>query len=962
MKLKKILSLSTVLLTTASSAFAQCIVAGTDFDTKEDLCCPILTSDSEEGGWYNEGLDINGLCNSNAFADLSSALQLSGISVLKTNSSSDISNVDDIFHLGNLSADGKPSQYGVSTITSQPKTIHPFLKANESSNNMFVNIGSAALCPILSYTVTDLKPGSKVQLTFTLHNLLDETYFKNLIESGKDVRDFITKYNYSVLNSSINGNALEFGVVSSDKDVRFNTMYNNALMLSGIETTTKSVIYGGSSTITHSAVVPETGIITFYFFRNSDCFQIPVGIDNIQIEGTIQPSIQASGSFCPQQPLILKTKKSYPSGTNLLWKEVVTGETSYKESFVFVPELPETEYNISCEVTVPGCKPSSSSFVVKSENCCMNDEGIPMAMTYIYHDDFGNFIDDETYEWTDIYGITHTETIPAEQRHASQSHSMDIKIPYARTYNIEANGAKLNVPMAGGKSPELFNHGVYVVSKFGGYPGGVKYDNSGTTTGGMLQFDLLDDGSQDEILEIDIDHLCTGKEVSSGADFASISEWPGHIEIYLEHNGNVLASADNTFGSGADGWVTARKQFTLSPSDVGGEPEISAKLKLRHIDVEDAREGRDYAIDNIFMAVCTPPDISLDAETNSGSSPFDLCVENILYLKAITTKSVENFYTYSYGMKDSNKKLGFVYQYTFDDPSKETVINKTNWHTIHAEEVLDSDWFDVDINKYWDDIFSKVEYGKNIYFRVVVGEKSDLMTDKSWMKVSAQSPCRRVSISNIPIVASLNCAVCVPVKEANIIAANEDTKIETNDSNEKSVKLNVGEVASLTTDKFVSSIEYFSDKKYVATWHKGSINAPAIYGINYKSGDVTTSLNVAYEDADTYYLLVRDMDYIDVPECDIYDSIKVIANPKVETSLTNTSVKKVSISPNPASTRTNVVAEGSVEKIEILNIAGEVVKLSNNKNIDTSKLPNGLYIVRTTIDGETSVHKLVINK
>ena len=148
MKLKKILSLSTVLLTTASSAFAQCIVAGTDFDTKEKLCSPILTSDNEEGGWYNEGLDINGLCNSNAFADLSSALQISGNSVLKTNSSSDISNVDDIFHLTNLTANGKPSQYGVSTITSQPKTIHPFLKANESSNNMFVNVGSAALCPI----------------------------------------------------------------------------------------------------------------------------------------------------------------------------------------------------------------------------------------------------------------------------------------------------------------------------------------------------------------------------------------------------------------------------------------------------------------------------------------------------------------------------------------------------------------------------------------------------------------------------------------------------------------------------------------------------------------------------------------------------------------------------------------------------------------------------------------------
>ena len=81
-----------------------------------------------------------------------------------------------------------------------------------------------------------------------------------------------------------------------------------------------------------------------------------------------------------------------------------------------------------------------------------------------------------------------------------------------------------------------------------------------------------------------------------------------------------------------------------------------------------------------------------------------------------------------------------------------------------------------------------------------------------------------------------------------------------------------------------------------------------------------------------------------------------------ETSLTNTPAKAVSIAPNPASTKVSVIAEEAVEKVEILNMVGEVVKVSNRKDIDTSNLSNGVYFVRTTVNDETTVHKLVINK
>ena len=43
-------------LLNSSSSSAQCVVANTNFDTDSDLCCPILSSDDSQGGWYDENL------------------------------------------------------------------------------------------------------------------------------------------------------------------------------------------------------------------------------------------------------------------------------------------------------------------------------------------------------------------------------------------------------------------------------------------------------------------------------------------------------------------------------------------------------------------------------------------------------------------------------------------------------------------------------------------------------------------------------------------------------------------------------------------------------------------------------------------------------------------------------------------------------------------------------------------
>jgi len=771
MKLQR-LFFSTFLLATVSSSYSQCIVAGTDFDTNATLCCPILTSDAKEGGWYNDGLDVTELCNTDMFASIEATKQNGVGGILFTESSDDMTNVDKVF-TNNSSTLGDSTQYGYSTVTAQPKLISSFLKANETSNNMFVNVGSKDRFPILSYKINGLKPGSDVTLTFTVHDLFDITYFRYLNDTvctganaKKKMSDFITGYNYVSSTKSIGGgNGLELGVTSSADvkagEVLFDPYNYNMLKRDALtkEKTTK-VAHGSSVDITYSTTVPETGNLTFYFYKTTDCIKVPVGIDNIKVTGEIIPTISAKGNPCPEQPILITSKQKYPEGTKFSWKESVTNQTSSDASFKFIPDAAETDYSVTLEVTLPGCKVSKSEALnLHSGTCCTSADGAPMAMAYLFYDDFGNFISDDLYEWTDRFGETHTETIPAGQTHTSQSHNTDIKIPYVKAYNIENSGATLAVPMAGGTKSELYNHGVYVVSKYGGYPGGVAYDNSGTKTGGMLQFDLLEDGTQDEFFEVDIEHICTGKEISFGADFASMSEHPGCIEVSLEYNGNVLASNHKSFNGGSDGWQNVNEALIINSKDVDNASEVTLTMKIKHNPScipggYVLGYGRDYAIDNIFISVCTPPDVALQYSIYKGDL-LELSTGDVFTLSAVTSDAVTKFYSYNNGQVDPSKKVGYVYQYTFQDPTTETEINKIEWKTIHKDEVVETDSFNVDIEKYWDGIFSKMEANDRIYFRVVVGEYSDLIADQTWKKHSALSSCRKVSISNIPVVAGV---------------------------------------------------------------------------------------------------------------------------------------------------------------------------------------------------------------
>ena len=902
----------------SSSSSAQCVVANTNFDTDIALCCPVLTSDEE--GWYSESHGWNKMCKTDMFAEPEYVIFEGMGGRLYNFGINDVTEVDDAFHLKDHQADGKKTQYGYSFVTAQPKLVHPFCKANDTPNNMYVSVGSAALCPMFSYTVHGLAPGTFTELSFTLYNLLDSTYFEHLATNvcgetaskSSKMQDYITKYLYDSSTKTISGEKLEIGVVSSDDDISFKSVDNSVLKLGKKnKSTVTTVDYGKSELVVHKAIVPESGSVTFYIYRPNDCFQIPIGIDDIEVSGEIKPVVMSTGNPCPEQPLRVTTKQDYPEGTKFYWNESVTGQSSTENDFIFTPKKPDADYVITCVVTIPGCDPvESDPYIIHSGICCTSEDGAPMAMTNLFFDDFGDFVSDDIYKWTDRMGITHTEKIPVEHTHEARSHSKKVRIPYVRAYNIENSGAKLSVPVAGtvpqddNKSKmksELFDHGVYVVSKYGGYSGGVKYDNSGTPTGGMLQFDLLDNGSQDDFFEVDIDHICTGKEITFGTDFASISSHPGCIEVTLEHDGNVLESEAKSFKSGADGWLSVNKKFTIKAEDVGGASEVSIKMKVKHnqscVPPGD-KLTRDYAIDNIVFQVCTPPDVNVDAFVNTGKNIFNLCAEDVLTLIPVISDATRQFYTYSGGNPDMSKKLGFVYQYTDVDPSTESETNPITWKSLHKEDVVETETFTVEMAKYWTDIFSSLSENQRVYFRVVVGEYSDLVADQSWKKNSAFSPCRKISISKIPVAAGVNCAECshLDFEKTGVTFTADNGKF---DAKKNVVGLCAGESVEIGIVEAVHGLD--KDGKaynnYDVKWFKENVDSPALATKRCTTDDDDApTLTVNYDDVVSFgasgmKYIISFHDYydpaLDSTPCDLTDTITVVAYQKPDTMLAN---------------------------------------------------------------------------
>jgi hypothetical protein len=745
-----------VLLFSVFSVSAQCVVGGTNFDTGvKSLCSPatLTDNDDEATGWLSNDLDailISQCGGSDSYHLPVTATQHLSEGLLNNVIWGAQYPIDkSISNQYTLPWSASPIP-GTSAIVANPRMIHPYY-VDRPDNNIFVSLGSAKEVPFFSYTVKGLKPGSDVTFEAEVFSLLSDWAYN--FHKSQGVTDSELKYNpynggivsYSLANITGGTDRMSVKIGSSLSAVTGGInpggTINNGPAASYID-------FGKSITLTWTGTANASGNITFYIARGNttgNLFQIPIGLDNIVITGTPQPQITYFGEPCPMMPFTVNLKQTYPQGTTFSWNEAVTGTTGTSGSFIFEPRKADIDYEVTATVMMPGCSAVTSAVTtIRSKVCCEDGKGLPSAKVNLLYDDFGHFPDNDTYEYRDKYGVVHTMPIIGAYHCGGGTLCSSAWggefVPFA--YPQLVSSADLGLRLLDPIGDALYMGGCVVSYRQPFYPG-VTQDNSGTGRGGMLYFALGAVGKNDVILyKKQVDGLCQGKKIYFSAQFAAINRGvnaDGYsnkvgelvLEVLDASTGTLLYSTENVVILGNAGWQPASAEFEM-PAGVS-----SVFVQVRHIGWSRCGNNDvcDYAIDDILVQVCAPPNILVDATVTEG----EVC-NNPVTLKVTTSSTINDYYT----------NMGYLFQYSYDNPQTATNVRWYDLGTVGTANQY------VISNPSNHPAFNR----DKVYFRVVAGNQAYLINNRAeWGPMDVFSSCREVSISD-PIVVTTNCPPC----------------------------------------------------------------------------------------------------------------------------------------------------------------------------------------------------------
>ncbi len=854
---------------------ASCVLGGSDFETSDELFNPQLSNDKD--GWFNKDVDklLKEKCGTSCHYNIavSEAVHVGMASDIISTSAGVNAKWED-YTTKNITATSK----GFAGIVANPRTISPYLNEG-SGSNQFVFYGNGQNVSVLTYELSGLVPNSTVVISVDVYNLMSpenlEKALQVMNEGVTAPADKVTEIKLgrrlSFTNESLTPGSGEFTAPAPQLSV--STSMQTGMMAPGNRKTTNRLDWGEMQTLTLSAKADNGGNVTFYFTGSNADFGA-LSIDNLRVEGEIEPTIRLVGNPCPKMSAVLKLNSVYPEGTTYSWKENTTGETSSDPSMIFFPPNPD-DYMVSCTVTTPdGCESSTSHKFTVGE-CCDDGNGNPMALTDIYLDDFGRF-SGSTYIYRDNKGqeqtVKATEILVGTGNHG---YCIDDQLNKGDAFAKELEFSGKN-----------FRNGAYAIATENAYNSpSTMFDASGEKGGAFLQIDMKGDGWMDKVVyEREIPNLCSERLISFSAAVGAINKAPSAgstnatIQVRLvdaRTNDVILADGlpiEDTYVLDKVGWVEPRKKYEFKlPS---GVESVKIQIISKEDDYKAAQRG-DIALDDIAFRVCTPPNVEVVASSRN-EDLLNLCTGDELVLEA-KIKAKEYF---------EKPRAGYLFQFTkkdLDDPFFDPI---DDWEDLGEVQYEDTYTISDPVTH---KAFVGVDNKEKVRFRVVVGEYEYLKNQRSlWETLDELSPCRNISFSTIPVEVALNCDMCEPVDKASIISADPSTLVTVNGNQEKEVILCPGEVANLTTEAFapansaamgISAGSVNEPRKYVASWHRGSKSARGIAGAGSAPGDPVSFYNVTWEDSDWYYLLVKDIEFPDEDgkRCWRWDSIHVIA-------------------------------------------------------------------------------------
>ncbi|MBR5694937.1 MAG: hypothetical protein IKX43_01705, partial [Paludibacteraceae bacterium] len=840
----------------------SCLLSSTEFETGIPLCDPQLSND--EDGWFNEDGDPLKAamkdCDNTMTQPYNVAMDGMAVDVTSPSKLFDSKTWDTY-----LGSQGTAGQVGMTAVFANPKLIDPILSEGNGTN-MLVNSGTYHDNQyFLAYSLSGLDPNSLVVMTLDSYYLIDEksylTYF-DLNPSAANSNKASEKKTF--------GGALQY----NQGKVQY-----NLTPAAGIKYTYNTTDMNQSTTLNikaTSGAQPQRlegradpgGNITFYIGRINPS-TVPIGIDNIKVYGTIKPEIVSGGVPCPEMPSNINLKNKYPVGTEYSWKESKTGKTATTPSFTFLPPS-EGEYTFSCSVKLPfqGCASEpAGEYTLKVGKCCESDEGVPMSKVNIYKNDFGK-IAGKSYTYTDKSGNIR-EVKMTDEGYCGVTGST----PYSTIADqlggftgLSFNSAPCHLP------------GGYALMTNDPYTHKIS-DQEDPGTGAFMMVDLKEKNFKNPIFEQKIPGLCVKRTLYFQTDIASANNKVDdniHLTVSISTStGKVIKSWPHNLGKD-NRWVSDTASFEVSEKS-------DLILRIETSDTQFPDDYGDFALDNIMLQVCAPPSIDINDTVlgkvvrEKDSMLLNMCTGDTLILSTHTYEALRNFY---------GPSMKFMYQYTYHDPDK---VSKPKWITMKDDsgnEILSDSVFVIkDPAKH--EAFSEVASGGKdaVFFRLVIG-KEDVLKDTSELNVGVQSPCRNVSISNLVVKASLNCAKCTPPDKVKLVADHSSF-----DKDKMTVELCKGESTTLSMTNKVHGID--QDNKdyytYVATWKK---DGKIISGMSKKisqqdamAPDVSVDWDdVAAAGSAKYTLVIHDAYDATLSEtqCDTTVTITVIAHPDPE--------------------------------------------------------------------------------
>ncbi|MBP5480632.1 MAG: hypothetical protein J6Y22_02645 [Paludibacteraceae bacterium] len=702
-----------------SGIFSANVINSTSFETVDSLCNPNLSDD--EDGWFSENVDkILSECGTTQ--EYANKLLQNGM-IAKVSSPSKLF---DSKSWQNCVKSQNGTGAGMTAIVRNPKLIDPILWEGNGTN-MLVNAGSAhcmdSSIVFLAYTLSGLRPASIVKLTADFYYLLDERSINEYYELNESISN---KYTF--------GGGLQIDPVQGKVAgmphavIRWTTNLNSDGKpdFLGTNHEIKLAQKTGAQSEAMVGYADSNGNITFYFGRYAPS-NTPIGIDNIEITGTVQDNIV--------------DPTSSESGVC----------NSYDTIIVYADAAPETG------------------------TYCLDENGNPMSQKIIWQDDFGTFTSETEYWTWDYTDLSNPKKVTHQ---TSGSDKWITDLPY------EIPGAVYNGMKKGeAPRPEGWYRVVSFLSDQGGadlgwtavaydgtYPNKSKYalkkdgvsyfpDHTYQDTsamGGMLQINM---GCYkgEVIYSRVISGLCEKTMVFKCFINTFSDSYGTPVSIYLrateiDDSGQPVGTpfvsdpveklAINDRESA--GWKEVRVAFELTRTG-----NVMLEIVSNNGDGPDGYEnsqGNDLLLDDIQLFTCGTPDVNIYFDKNLSEKETVACEGESIGLYVDESEAIKSYW---------NGNPYYVYQYsTTPDNSKswKTIVITEDNHCLVQHSSSDS-----------------LGQNEKVYYRCVTGTLSVLENEISlYGYFRPNDPCGAFSIST-PIERTVYCVTRVETQPAENI-------------------------------------------------------------------------------------------------------------------------------------------------------------------------------------------------